>query len=313
VLHVSIGADVQVDVQIEVQIDAQARPFQLTPMERFHWLSAGYCTHREWVTIRGGVWHTIRFPAGFACIKHPQAGLILFDTGYSNRFAIETSHYPASIYRWLTPVTFEEKNSALQQLQQMGYTAKDVAIIVISHFHGDHIAGLRDFPNARFIYAEEAFEKVRRLRGLAAVRAGYLPGLLPDDFEKRSFPFQEAACLANGNHDRTPYVSVSLPEMSPFPSGYDILGDGSLLAVELPGHAEGQIGLFLSTKQQDYLLCADAAWSSRALRDNLLPHPLAGLIMPDRKAYRDSFAKLIKLQQQFPSVHIIPSHCTELH
>jgi glyoxylase-like metal-dependent hydrolase (beta-lactamase superfamily II) len=247
----------------------------------------------------------VRFPAGFACIEHPQAGLILFDTGYSRRFAMETSRFPAALYRWLTPVFFEEANSALWQLQRMGYAAEDVAIIVISHFHGDHIAGLRDFPKAQFIYAAEAYEKVRRKRGLAAVKAGYLPGLLPNDFEERSHPFKLPMASFSRNY-------TSLPIGSPFPTGYDILGDGSLLAVDLPGHAEGQIGLFLSTDLQDFLLCADAAWSSRAIRDNLLPHPLAGLIMSDRGSYKHSFSKLIELNQRFPSVRIIPSHCSEL-
>jgi glyoxylase-like metal-dependent hydrolase (beta-lactamase superfamily II) len=308
------------------------RPFQLPPVKRLHWLSAGYCTHREWVTIRGGVFQSVRFPAGFACIEHPKFGLILFDTGYSQRFAAETAYYPAALYRWLTPVFFREQDSALAQLQRMGYRAEDVSIIVISHFHGDHIAGLRDFPHAQFIYAAEAYEKVRRLRGLAAVKAGYLPRLLPDDFEARSRPL-----LYNGQllsevplpkHHRSPNGAASslsrpqltlsnvpshllLPDGCPFTAGFDILGDGSLLAVDLPGHADGQIGLFISTEQQDYLLCADAAWSSRAIHCNLPPHLLAGLIMSNRAAYKETFAKLIELDRRFPSVRIVPSHCFE--
>ncbi|WP_311764793.1 MBL fold metallo-hydrolase [Paenibacillus agricola] len=302
------------------------RPFQLPPIERLHWLSAGYCTHHEWVTMRGGVFQAVQFPAGFACIEHPHAGLILFDTGYSERFAKETSHFPTSIYGRLTPVYFQKEQSASSQLRQLGYAPQDVAIIMISHFHGDHIAGLRDFPNTQFIYAAEAYEAVYRKRGLAAVKAGYLPGLLPDDFEKRSRPFRLQPLSASATKHSFPVSALSAPSLaipteavrytalpngSPFPVGYDILGDGSLVAIDLPGHAAGQIGLFLSTTEQDYLLCADAAWSSRAIRDNLPPHPLAGIIMSNRKGYADSFAKLVELHQRFPSLCIMPTHCLE--
>lgn len=303
------------------------RPFQLFPIQQIHFLRAGYCTHREWVTIRGGTFRSVRFPAGFACIQHPTMGLILFDTGYSERFLIETSSYPASLYRYLTPVYFNESDRALNQLQRMGYDAQDVAIIIISHFHGDHIAGLRDFPRAQFLYAAEAYEQVRNLQGLTAVRAGYLPNLLPDDFEERSIaitfnpsfavPSSRSMTMSALSKGSTPAPSfwpmhAALPPESPFTSGIDLLGDGSLIAVDLPGHAEGQIGLLVSTNQQDYFLCADAAWSSKAVRFNLPPHPLAGLVMSNRQSYQATFNKLIQLYQRFPSLQIVPSHCTEV-
>ncbi|MNI45679.1 hypothetical protein D3C73_1001170 [compost metagenome] len=92
----------------------------------------------------------------------------------------------------------------------------------------------------------------------------------------------------------------------------DVLGDGSLLAVELPGHAIGQIGLLLSTQRHAYLLCADAVWSSRAYREDRAPHPLTRLIVPERKAYKESFDKLVRLHQQYPKLRIVPSHCPEV-
>jgi glyoxylase-like metal-dependent hydrolase (beta-lactamase superfamily II) len=277
------------------------RPFQLPPQRRLHWLSAGCCTHPEWITKRGGRLRSVRFPAGFGCMEHPEKGVILFDTGYSYRFFEETRHLPAILYRWLTPVSYREEDSALSQLSRLGYTPEDVSVIVISHFHGDHIAGLRDFPLAQFIFAQEAYDKVRKLHGLAAVRAGYLPGLLPADFEARSRPFQFKEAES----------TVPLPVGCPFSTAVDLLGDGRLLAVDLPGHAFGQFGLFVSTDQHDYLLCADAAWSSHAIRDNLPPNPLAGLIMSNGQAYNESFKRLIELNRRFPSVRIIPTHCVE--
>ncbi|WJH30505.1 hypothetical protein N6H13_07640 [Paenibacillus sp. CC-CFT742] len=97
----------------------------------------------------------------------------------------------------------------------------------------------------------------------------------------------------------------------PFSEVYDLFGDGSLLGVEVSGHAEGMMGILLSTGEQDYFLCADAVWSSRAFREQRRPHALAGIIMSDRSEYRMNFDKLVRLHQQFPEIRIVPSHCME--
>jgi len=260
--------------------------------------ATGYCTHSERLTIRGGTTRSVKFPAGFALIRHPEFGPILFDTGYSERFFAETKRFPASLYARLTPVFFAPEQSASNQLRGLGIEPEAVKLIVLSHFHADHVGGLRDFPNAAFVYLREAYDAVKHRRGVSAVRAAFLPGLLPDDFEARAKPLDESR-------------TVPLPDGYPFARGIDVLGDGSLVAVDLPGHAAGQIGLLVRTAAHDYLLCADAVWSSRAYRENRPPHPLATLIMASRRDYKTSFAKLVELHARHPRLRIIPSHCMD--
>ncbi|RIE03220.1 MBL fold metallo-hydrolase [Cohnella faecalis] len=261
-------------------------------------LTAGFCRHPEFLTLRGGALKPVPFPAGFAVIRHPRHGYILFDTGYSARFFDETKRFPALLYRMMTPVTFSEKDSAVNQLRRQGIEAEDIRYVVLSHFHADHVAGIRDFPHASFLYKKEAYAAVKNLGSFASVKAGYLPGLLPENFEKRSLFIEEA------NRCR-------LPNDFPFLTGYDLLGDGSLIAVDVPGHAAGQIGLFLSTASSDYFLCADAVWSSRAFQERRKPHAAARLIMADHRHYADTFERLCLLHRQYPHIRIIPSHCGE--
>ena len=59
--------------------------------------AAGYCTHPEFLTLRGGSFRPVRFPAGFACILHPDHGPILLDTGYSSRFFEETARSAGTV------------------------------------------------------------------------------------------------------------------------------------------------------------------------------------------------------------------------
>lgn len=55
--------------------------------------------------------------------------------------------------------------------------------------------------------------------------------------------------------------------------GYDLFVDGSLIAVDLPGHAAGQIGSVFDVGNRRVLL-----WSSHAYRERRKPHAVAGLI-----------------------------------
>ncbi|MEL7502053.1 MAG: MBL fold metallo-hydrolase [Cyanobacteria bacterium J06554_6] len=262
------------------------------------WLKTGYCTHPEAVTLRGGRWQSAQFPALVALLQHPTEGYILFDTGYSQRFFAETRRWPNRAYALVTPVYLEPGESAAQQLQQRGIAPDAIRHIVISHFHADHIGGLWDFPEAQFICARSAYENVKLKKGVRAVSAGFLPGLLPPDFEPR-VSFVE---------DR-PTVRA-LPEG--FETGFDVFCDRTLIAVELPGHAAGQLGLrFTDPQGHTYFLVADSCWSSRAYRELIEPHPIAQLIFDDAATYRDTLRKLHHLHKAHPNIRIVPTHCNE--
>lgn len=262
---------------------------------------AGYCTHSEHLTLRGGERKEIRFPALFALIRHPRLGPIVFDTGYSSRFYAETARFPYSLYRRTTPVFYREEESALNQLKAEGIQPADIRHIIVSHFHADHIGGLRDFPQARLYYTREAIRSVRGKAGFAALLRGFLPGLMPDDHESRSTIIDETACR----------VDLS-DRLLPFEYGFDLFGDGSIIAIPLSGHAAGQIGIWLSDGKEEFLLCSDAAWSSQAIREGRRPHRLAGLIKSDWRQYVANLEKLHRLQRLRPELHILPTHCSEV-
>jgi glyoxylase-like metal-dependent hydrolase (beta-lactamase superfamily II) len=263
-------------------------------------MQAGFCTHPEHIVLRGGRWQGIPFPAMFALIEHPSSGPMLFDTGYSFRFFDETQRYPNKLYAQITPVTLREDQVAVCQLEARGIRPEDIERVFISHFHADHVAALGDFAKARYTYFAHGYDAVRSLRGLAALKNAYLPGLIPADFVDRSVAVSMA--------DR----AALPPEYAPFTQGIDIFSDESVIAVELPGHAAGQMGLFVRTDDGDtYLLAADACWLARAYQENRPPHGLANVLFSDAYAYRETLANLHEYHQRQARVHIIPSHCAE--
>lgn len=264
-------------------------------------LTAGYCRGPERIVRRGGGWRPVAFPSLVGVIRHPDAGVILYDTGYAPRFFTETARMPASVYARLTPARCAAGDTAAAQLRQTGIDPRDVSLILISHFHADHVSGLRDFPAARFLYFRSALDPRWGGRGsLRALRHGFLPGLLPADFAARSELADDRPAAA---------LPLEAPGLGP---GLDVLGDGSLLGIDLSGHAPGQLGVLVRPAGGSaVLLAGDACWSGRAITHGELPHPLARLVTGDWPRYRQVITALRAIRAAGDQVLIVPSHCAD--
>jgi glyoxylase-like metal-dependent hydrolase (beta-lactamase superfamily II) len=269
---------------------------------KFSLLSAGYCLNHENLSMAGGRRIAIKFPAMVGLIEHPQAGPVLFDTGYANYFFEETRGFPGNIYAKITPVYYNEDEGIARQLLARGIKPEDVSLVILSHFHADHVAGVKDFPRARYVCYESAFKQLRVMNPVRALTHGFLPGLLPKDFESRT------TALEQGRR-------VELPEkFRPFTEGVDLFGDRSVVAVDLPGHALGHFGILVDAGPRPYFLVGDACWHSRSVREDLMPHWLPQrIVFSDRHAYRDSLHRLHLLQQGNQDLIIVPSHCGEVY
>jgi glyoxylase-like metal-dependent hydrolase (beta-lactamase superfamily II) len=271
------------------------------PAVRLSLLVAGACRQIERVARRGGHWRPIAFPALVGVIRHPTAGVVLYDTGYRPRFHAETARLPYWLYGRATPVRCRPEETAVAQLAMAGIAPTDVSLIIMSHFHADHVGGLNDFPAARFRYLRPALDPAWRGRSAVAnVRHGFLPGHLPADFEERSTWVEDC--------HRVPVAGLDGGEA--FACGFDLLGDGSLIGLDLSGHTPGQLGLLLPrTQGPPVALLGDACWNIRAITDDELPHPVTRLITADPRGYRARIAALRGLASARPELRLVPSHC----
>jgi glyoxylase-like metal-dependent hydrolase (beta-lactamase superfamily II) len=270
-----------------------------SPRVELHLLRVGRCRHPEWVTIRGGRWRIVDFPSLVALIRHPSFGTILYDTGYADHFETATDPFPQRLYRWLTPVQLPAEERLAAQLGRHGVRVEEVERVLISHFHADHVAGLRDLPRATFMALERDFAE--QLGGGRSawnmLRHGVLPALLPRDFGSRLALVDERPAIDLG------------PSWTPFERGYDLLGDRSLIGIPLPGHSPAQLGVLLRDQRDRLvLLAADSCWSSRAWREQRMPSILARPIFDDWQAYRRTLGGLREVAERHPELIIIPSH-----
>ena len=272
----------------------------LTTRVELHLLQVGRCRHLERVTLRGGRWTAIDFPALAALLIHPTAGPILYDTGYAERFQSATEPFPERLYRWMTPVHLPDEERLGAQLGRLGIALGDVRKVLISHFHADHVAGLRDLPEAGFLALRRDLQACLGRSRWQALRRGCLPALLPPDFPQR-------LALV----DERPVVDLG-PAWAPFSMAYDLLGDRSLLGIPLPGHSPAQLGVLLrTTEDRTVLLAADSCWSARAWREGRLPSIVARPIFADWEAYRRTLTGLREVADRQPDLAIVPSHCAE--
>lgn len=259
---------------------------------------AGHCRHPEIAVRRDGALAPCQFPALAAALHHARHGWLLFDTGYAGHFLTATEPFPERLYRWTTPVHGALTQALAGQLAAAGIDPGQIGHIVLSHLHGDHVAGVADFPHARIYCARQAWDHLAGCNRLRATANGYLPALLDSVPGRLQF------------FDSLPAAAQPAPlEGSGLAASHDLFGDGSVRLVPLPGHAPGHTGLWLEDADGPVLLIADASWSSEALARGVMPPALVTAWLGDAAAYRQTFMALHRLGRAHPQVRLVPAHC----
>lgn len=264
----------------------------------WHILKIGQCQQQKFMAIKGGEMCKTNFPALVGLIIHNSFGPILFDTGYDKEFFKATQKFPEKLYRLMLPVEFGENDEISHNLGKFGLKIEDINGVIISHFHGDHIAGLKNFPNAKIFCAKAGLINIKSQSRLSGTTHGLISNLLPDDITKRSEFFED-------------FQRISLSKnFTPFEYGVDILGDKSLIAVELKGHCAGHFGLIMNIKnQKPVFFIGDAAWSIEAVMKNIPPPRITTDLLSNTKIYRKTLSNLNSLYKNNDEIEIIPSHC----
>ena len=266
-----------------------------TPRLHYHVLDTGHCMAYEHHMIQGGRRQKVRCHSIVALLKHPLHGWLLWDAGYAPRMFDATRWPPYRFYRWATPLRLDPALAAVAQLPQFDLSSEQIRYVIVSHFHADHLCGLRDFPHSQFIATRSAYDDVKHRWGFSAVRKGFIPWLLPEDFGQRLLPLLE-------------FTGPVLGELGPT---HDFFGDGSIRFVLLPGHARGQIGMLAQTVDGPLFFVADGAWMSRSFRENKPPHWITHFLVDDVQAMRKTLALLGQFAQTHPEITLIPTHCPE--
>lgn len=258
-----------------------------------HILDGGEVTHLERLMDRGGAWRLRTVPARFAAIEHETEGVILFDTGFHPSLRQRMRGVARAYHRvvpWRCTV------GTAEALRGAGLEPAQVSRVVLSHLHVDHLAGVHDFPRATVHLTRTAWDHLRSGSRLALARRGFFPELLPETIEPR-----------------IEWVEPPPPGATLDESALDLLGDGTLGVVALPGHAPWQIGLVVRRASGPRtFLVADATFGLDALRRGDLPsRAFRAAVFHDDAATRATVDHMRRWWSQEPDLRVVPAHAWE--
>ncbi|MFK7766427.1 MAG: NAD-dependent epimerase/dehydratase family protein [Mariniblastus sp.] len=255
--------------------------------------STGFVKFKLRVVEKSSNREPTRFHATVAMIKHPQHGITLFDTGYSCKFYDVTKSFPNKLYAIATKVITKPEWSIESWLRQEGLAPRDVSRVLVSHFHADHIGGIHPFRDSDFIASSRAWDAVKRLKGFAAVKRGFLPELLPSDFESRLHTIGD----------------LHSPGLGSLRNCHDLFGDGSVRLFDLDGHANGQMGALLRTNEKYIFLVADTFWTRKEIESDLNPTVAFRAVAENFKAAKKSRSAIIEIAKSNPEIEFVCTHC----
>ncbi|MDO5861922.1 MAG: N-acyl homoserine lactonase family protein [Thermoplasmata archaeon] len=210
-------------------------------------------------------------PVSAYLIEHPK-GLFLFDTGWDRSMSPEgvfdRKAQIKSLGSRLLYMTNQGRvpagEAVGEQLAAMGVSPSDLDIVLISHLDCDHANGLPQVKGAKRIIVS-ADEMAFANGGPAMNRVRY-QDIWWRDSGIETFEW-------NGTE-------------GPFGKSYDVLGDGSLVMVNIRGHADGQCALRITGEDGRYvLLFADGGYSTRSWKEQIMPG-----ICADPESMRKSLA-----------------------
>lgn len=185
----------------------------------------------------------VELPVHAFLIEHA-SGLYLVDTGlcrdisplgkYDRRASERViSKRLAAIYHPYVP----EGMAIHEQLASMGISPADLMAVLITNFDIDHVAGLKHVAEAKKIIVpeDEAYWSVRTKYTLRQNRELWEPYITDRLFFRGHL-------------------------IGPMNKAIDILGDGSLVMVSIPGYTDGQVGLKISDNGKYVFIASDAAF-----------------------------------------------------
>jgi len=226
--------------------------------------------------------------------------LVLVDTGFGLRDVDDPRSRLSKFFLALLSPEFRHQMTAIRQIERLGYEARDVRHIVLTHLDFDHAGGLDDFPEAAVHMLEDERASATAQRSLLD-RMRYRP--------------QQWSTRANWRTYR--------PGVGEKWFGFECVRELSgvppeILLVPLIGHTLGHAGVAVDRGFNEWLLQAGDAYFYHAEMDLERPYCTPGLRLyqwlmeKDRRARLRNQARLRALKREEGKlVQITSSH--DLH
>jgi glyoxylase-like metal-dependent hydrolase (beta-lactamase superfamily II) len=199
-------------------------------------------------------------------------GLVLIETGFGLRDIEAPYTRLNAFFIHLNRIQFDRTLTARHKIEQLGFSARDVRHIVLTHLDLDHAGGLEDFSEATVHVMQAEADAARARQGFMA-RRRYCPPQWDD--------------IAQWQH----YETGGEPWFG-FAAVRDLKGlPPDILMIPLKGHTRGHAGIAVRTGE-GWLLHAGDAYFFRHEMDAANPRCPPGLRLLQRMTETDRPARL---------------------
>jgi glyoxylase-like metal-dependent hydrolase (beta-lactamase superfamily II) len=237
-----------------------------------------------------------RMVAHCLLLETARDGLVLVDSGFGTRDVDGRSGLPA-VFRRLVGPALDLAETAISQVERLGYKAADVRHVVVTHLDLDHAGGISDFPGATVhLHARE--------HAAAMARA-----------TRRERERYHAAHWAHG-----PTWSVYTENGDTWrglPAVTRLRGiDADIGLVPMHGHTRGHSAVIANAGARWLVHAGDAYFHRHAVADPPGSVPLAlrafeKAVETDRASRRASVSALRQLRASYDDVALFCAHDTE--
>ena len=138
-----------------------------------------------------------------------------------------------------------EGKSIVEQLSEMNIAPADLDFVIMTHLHTDHASGLKSVTAAKKILVSAAEVQ-----------------------DTKNYPIRYASSMWNGVDFETFHFKNT--GVGPVGKSLDLLGDGSIELVNIPGHTSGLTAVKLNSNGKFVLLFSDGGYATKSWQ-NLIP------------------------------------------
>ncbi|MGE5540491.1 MAG: MBL fold metallo-hydrolase [Gemmatimonas sp.] len=191
-------------------------------------------------------------------IETDHNGLVLVDTGFGLRDVRHPESRIDRMFRTLNGICLREEDTAIRHIERLGFSARDVRHIVLTHLDFDHAGGIEDFPEAKVHLLDIELRSAREERNGFIASRRYSPSQWDHDVHWRTY----AAVGERWFGFETVRKIDGLPP--------------EILLVPLVGHTRGHCGVAVAT-ESGWLLHAGDSYFFHGEMDVAHPHCTIGL------------------------------------
>lgn len=231
--------------------------------------------------FKGGAWSDHRnLTMTAVLVRHPK-GNLLIDMGagrdIDKHFKLLPFGQQFSAYVKGTPV--------VAQLAAAGLKASDIAAIIPTHAHWDHVSGIEDLPGVPVMETREGKNYIDgKPEGTEVINS----------FRNLKFGFYR---FEGGS-----YLG--------FPKSHDVFGDGSVVIAPAPGHTPDSVAVFVNLPSgKRYAFIGDLVFQGEGLQlPAEKPWIMRKMIGEKDEVVHHDIALVRAMEAKYPQFAIIPAH-----